>query len=136
MSRVLLCRVGEPPRTTSILPDDAGDYSTALQETLGGPVACLALDDGIQLCCNRNGLVFGLALTRRILAMALTEPGQFKITLEAEDSASGLGVEGWPANGDFLVARIAVDGGLADLTESDIKRWMFWLGLDYILKRC
>jgi hypothetical protein len=93
------------------------------------------LDDGIQLCCNRNGLVFGFALARRVLAMALTEPGQFEITLEGEGSASGLGVEGWPANGDFLVARTAVDGGLADLTESDIKRWMFWLGLDYILKR-
>jgi hypothetical protein len=27
------------------------------------------------------------------------------------------------------------DGELVDLTEDDIRLWMFWLGLDYILHR-
>ena len=34
-----------------------------------------------------------------------------------------------------LLARTAVGGELVDLTDDDIRFWMFWLGLDYILNR-
>jgi len=33
------------------------------------------------------------------------------------------------------LARTVADGGLVDLTKDDIRLWMFWLGLDYILNR-
>jgi hypothetical protein len=45
-----------------------------------------------------------------------------------------LGPKEWPASGDFLLARVGGDGELVDLTEDDIRLWMFWLGLHYILK--
>lgn len=35
---------------------------------------------------------------------------------------------------DVLLARVADGGELADLTEDDIRLWMFWLGLDYLLR--
>jgi hypothetical protein len=34
-----------------------------------------------------------------------------------------------------LLAWAAAGGALVDLTEDDIRLWMFWLGLDYILNR-
>jgi hypothetical protein len=34
-----------------------------------------------------------------------------------------------------VLARVGAGGQLADLTEDDIRLWMFWLGLDYILNR-
>lgn len=135
MSRVILCRVGKRPHVTQLSADPDGRRVAALEEALGGPVACLALDNGIQLWGSRDGLVFGLALTRRVLAMSLVEPGRVEITLQFEGSDLGFAVGEWPANGDFLVARSTADGGVADLTESDIRQWMCWLGLDYILNR-
>ena len=34
-----------------------------------------------------------------------------------------------------MLARISTGGELVDLTDDDIRLWMFWLGLDYILHR-
>jgi len=124
-------RGGAPPDLD--LADDDGGLSTALQGTLGGPVACVPLHDGVQLCCSRGGLVFGLALARRALAMSLAEPSRFEVKLRFENSELDLGPKEWPANGDFLLARAAADGAFEDLTEADVRLWMFWLGLDYIL---
>lgn len=39
---------------------------------LAGLIASLALYDGVNLWCNRDGRVFGLTLTRRVLASSLT----------------------------------------------------------------
>ncbi|HEX7841796.1 MAG TPA: hypothetical protein VF469_30205 [Kofleriaceae bacterium] len=113
---------------TSILPDDAGGYSSALQETLGGPVACFTLYAGIQLWCNRDGLVAGLMLIRHVLDPPSIEPERF----EARNQSEGWK---WTTKGDFLLARSGERGEPADLTESDIEHCMFWLGLDYILPR-
>ena len=55
--------------------------------------------------------------------------------LRFENSERDLGPKEWPANGDFLLARVGARGELVDLTEDDIRLWMFWLGLDYILNR-
>ena len=74
MIRVILYRVEAKPQVISVSPNAAGGYSTAIEELLGGPVACVPLHDGIQLCCNRGGLLFGLPLTRRALALSLAEP--------------------------------------------------------------
>jgi len=80
-------------------------------------------------------LLFGLALARRALALFLAEPSQFEVRLRFENSELDLGPKEWPANGDFLLGRVADGGELVGLTEEDIRLWMFWLGLDYILHR-
>jgi hypothetical protein len=133
--RVILCRVEAKPQVITVSPDTDGSHLAALQQTLGGPVACVPLHGGIQLCCNRGGLVFGLALARRALALSLAEPSRFEVKLRFENSELDLGPKEWPASGDFLLARVAAGGELVDLTDDDIRLWMFWLGLDYILNR-
>jgi hypothetical protein len=79
--------------------------------------------------------LFGLALARRALALSLAEPSGFEVKLRFENSERELGPKEWPVNGDFLLARVGVGGELVDLTKDDIRLWMFWLGLDYILHR-
>ncbi|HEX8106756.1 MAG TPA: hypothetical protein VF516_03460 [Kofleriaceae bacterium] len=135
MIRVILYRVGVKPQVISVSPSDDGNHLAALQQTLGGPVACVPLHDGIQLYCNRGGLLFGLALARRALALSLAEPWRFEVRLHFENSERDLGPKEWPANGDFVLARVGACGELMDLTEDDIRLWMFWLGLDHILNR-
>jgi hypothetical protein len=75
----------------------------------------------------------GLALARRALALSLAEPSRFEVRLRFENPELDLGPKEWPANRDFLLARAAAGGELVDLTEDDIRLWMFWFGLDYIL---
>ena len=135
MIRVILYRVEAKPQVISIWPDADGHHQVALQQTLDGPVVCVPLSDGIQLYCNRGGLAFGFALARRALALSLAEPSRFEVRLRFENSEFDLAPQEWPANGDFLLARTAAGGELVDLTEDDIRLWMFWLGLDYILHR-
>jgi hypothetical protein len=69
------------------------------------------------------------------LALSLAEPSRAEVTLRFENSEIDLGPKEWPASGDFLLERVGADGELVDLTEDDIRLWMFWLGLDYILNR-
>ena len=113
----------------------AGDYSTALEELLGIPVACAPLPGGIELWCDRDGLLSGLLLVRRAVAMSLAKLGQSKITLVFDRSDPGLGLDEWPVSGDFLLARATDDGRLVDLTESDVTLFMSWLKLVYIQRR-
>ncbi len=86
MIRVILYRVKAKPQVISVSPDAAGNHLPALQQTLGGPVACIPWHDGIQLYCNRSGLLFGLALARRALALSLAEPSRFEIKLHFRNS--------------------------------------------------
>jgi hypothetical protein len=67
----------------------------ALQQALGGPVACVPWHDGIQLCCNRGGLLFGLALARRVLALSVAERSRFEIKLHFQNSERDLGPKEW-----------------------------------------
>ena len=55
--------------------------------------------------------------------------------LRFENSELDLGPKEWPANGEPLLARVSTGGELVDLTDDDIRLWMFWLGLDHILNR-
>jgi hypothetical protein len=48
-------------------------------------------------------------------------------------SAPVLGSDESPVSADFRLARVADNGKLVDLTDADIKHWMFWLGLDDFL---
>jgi len=132
MIQVILCKVGGPPQVTSISPDDAGDYSTALEELLGIPIACIPVPGGIELFCGRDCLLYGLLLVRRALAMSLAKPWQSEIALVFDRSDPGFGLDGWSVSGDFLLARATDDGELVDLTESDVTLFMSWLRLVYI----
>ena len=58
MTRIILFRVGELSQVIRLSTDEA------LQGALGVPVACLALYGGVELRCNRDGLLFGLTLRR------------------------------------------------------------------------
>lgn len=133
MIRVILCPVAEVPRVTSISPDDTGDYSAALESLLGLPAARVPLHDGIQLCCSHGGLLFGLALARRALTAPLADMRRLDTAPRPDVWEPVLGLDDWPISGDFLLARSAADGELVDLTDSDVRFYMFWLGFDYIL---
>jgi hypothetical protein len=132
---VILCRVGDKPRVTWLDADPGGGHATALERLLGDPVARLPLLDGVELCCDRDGLLLGLALARRALAMFTVAPQRAAVTLSPDGRTVGLNLDEWPVSGDFLLTRVAAGGELVDLTESDVKFWMFWLGLDYVLHR-
>lgn len=135
MIRGILWRVNDHPRVICIAPGPGGGYTAALGRLLGVPVARLPLHDGVELCCDRDGLLFGLALARRALAMSPAAPGPFEVAISSDSRNLGLDLGDWPVSADFLLARTAADGGLTDLTEADIRFWMFWLGLDYVLHR-
>jgi hypothetical protein len=115
--------------------DPSGGHAATMEALLGTPVARLPLHGGIQLCCDRDVLLFGLALARRALAVSLAEPWRSESPFHFDRSEPAFGPEDWPVSGDFLLARATADGGLVDLTGSDVRLWMFWLGLDYVMNR-
>jgi len=87
---------------------------------------------------NSKELAIGRGARLEPLALA----GVTRPAARGQDGGGGarprkldLGPNEWPANSDFLLARIGASGELVDLTEDDIRLWMFWLGLDYILNR-
>ncbi|HEX7840227.1 MAG TPA: hypothetical protein VF469_22270 [Kofleriaceae bacterium] len=123
--------------------DDVGDgYAAAVERLLRlrGPVARLPLLDGLELCCDRNGLLLGLGLARRALAASLhARIFPRRDRAGAAPSSDGwdldLDLGDWPVSGDFLLVRIAAGGELVDLTDTDVRFWEVLLGLDYILHR-
>jgi Domain of unknown function (DUF3846) len=123
VTRVILCRVGERPRVTWLARDRDGGHAAVLCELLGAPVALVPLYDGVHLCCDRDGLLLGLTLARRALARSV--PWRSEII---DRSVS-------PISGDFLLARINALGELVDLTELDVRFYLFWLGLEHVLHR-
>jgi hypothetical protein len=135
MSRVILYWVGDRPRVTWLAPDPGGGHATALGRLLGAPVAGLPLHDRVELCCDRDGLLLGLALAHRALAASPTAPSRFEIAPSVGGRSLALNLDEWPVSGDFLLARITASGELVDLTMPDVRFWMFWLGLDYVLHR-
>lgn len=135
MSRVILYRVAGKPRLIRIDVAPGDDHAAALGELLGGPVARIPLHDGVELCCNRDGLLCGLWLARRKLTAPPAMPWRPGSTLRFDRPEPVLGPDEWLASADFLIARFAGGGELADLTEDDVRFWMGWLWFDYVLRR-
>ena len=135
MSRVILYRVGDKPRVTWLDGDPGGGHAAGLGRLLGVPVARLPLFDGVELCCDRDGLLLGLALVRRTPTTFSAAPRRPAVARSVDAWSLGLKLGEWPVSGDFLLARVAAGGEVVDLTESDVRFWMFWLGLDYVLHR-
>jgi hypothetical protein len=143
MIRSILCRIGGKPRMT-YLDNPSDGYAAAVARLLRsrGPVARLPLVDGIELCCDRNGLLLGLGLARRAMAAALRartyprrdRPGNAP-SPDGRDRDLDVDLGDWSASGDFLLVRVAAGGGLVDLTSPDIWLWEILLGLDYIVHR-
>jgi len=130
--RVILCPVGEKPCVTMLTADPGGGHTKALEELLGAPVARVPLHDGVELCCDRDGLLFGLALARRALTSPLATPLRYDVA-PCCSASEALGPDEWLVSADFALARAAAGGELVDLTEADVRHWMFWLGLAYVL---
>ena len=138
MIRGILCRIGAKPRTICL------DGSAAAVEGLlhsRGPVARLPLFDGIELCCDRNGLLLGLGLARRAMAAGLRaktyprhEPPPSETRPDGRDWDLDVDLGDWAASGDFVLVRVA-GGELVNLTNADLGLWEILLGLDYILNR-
>jgi hypothetical protein len=143
MIRSILCRIGGKPRMTYL--DNPGDgYAAAVETTLRsrGPVARVPLLDGLELCCDRNGLLLGLGLARRAMAAGLrakTYPRRDRSgaapSPDGRDWDLDVDLGDWAASGDFLLVRVAAGGGLVDLTNADLGLWELLLGLDYLLHR-
>ena len=135
MSRGILYRVAGKPRLIrlDVVPGD--DHAAPLRELLGGPVARIPLHDSIELCCNRDGLLYGLSLARRKLAAPPVMPWRPEPTLRFDRQEPMLGPDEWLASADFLLARFVAGGELVDLTEEDVRFWMSWLWFDYVLHR-
>jgi hypothetical protein len=102
-------------------------------DAVGGTVTCVRLDDGVDLWCNDDALFLGLALNRRIPAVAPELPPGFE-DAEVLWLGEGLARPGepgeWRIHGDFLLARSDARGNLADLTDADVERWTLWLEVD------
>jgi len=129
--RVILWKVGDKPRVTWLDADPGGGHAVALGRLLGTPVVRLPLLDDVELCCDRDGLLFGLALVRRTLA---TSPiASWRREVVPSGHQLRMDTNEWPVSGDFALTRIAAGGELVDLTDADVSFWMFWLGLDYVL---
>lgn len=133
MTRVILYPVDEKPRVTYLAQDPGGGHKAALESLLGVPVARVPLHDGIEVCIDRDGLLFGIGLARWVLAPK-AEPSRDDLAFPLESSAADLTPAEWPVNADVLLAR--VEGGeLVDLTDADVRFLMFWLGFDYLRRR-
>jgi hypothetical protein len=105
-----------------------------MEGLLGGLAACVSLHDGIQRCCNPAGC----CSASRSLAARWRCPRR-AVAVRGEAPLRELGArprpQGVACQRDFLLARVGAGSELVDLTEDDIRLWMFWLGLDYILHR-
>jgi len=131
--RVIVSRIREKPHVIELAEDPGGGHTKTLEGLLGDPIAHFPLEGGVRIFCDRDGLVFGLALARRALVRSLAEPALPELLLQLDGSEADLSPEEWPVSGDFILARVAADGELVDMTEADLKRWVFWLGLDYVM---
>jgi hypothetical protein len=143
MIRAILCRIGGKPRTIYLGRND--DHVAVAERELRcrGPVARLPLLNGIELRCDRNGLLLGLGLARRAMAAGLRAlsyprrepPPSETRPRDGHDWDLDVDLGNWVASGDFLLVRVGARGELVDLTNADLGLWEILLGLDYLLHR-
>ncbi len=138
MIQAILCRVGGRPLTLNL--DRSDDYMTVIGNKLRCPgrVARLPLTDGIELWCDRNGLLLGLGFARRAIVAgirALTFPRPEPPPSEDHDRKLDVDLSDWPASADFALVRVGAGGELVDLTSAKLGLWQILLGFDYLLYR-
>jgi hypothetical protein len=121
--RVVVCGVAKMPRVEMIMPG-----LEPLQEIIGGYVECLALNEGIDLWCDEEGLLKGLPLNREIRQRAPQPSALFKdaFVIDARmDKSQPMAKPGQMGvhriHGTFLFARTDEDGSLVGLSDEDLK---------------
>lgn len=70
----------------------------------------IPLHDGVELCCNRDGLLYGISLARRKLTAPPAMPWRPGSTLRFGRQEPVMGLDEWLASADFLLARFAAGG--------------------------
>lgn len=95
--RVLVCRVGRAPVVEHWTPDARGGNLDALQAACGGRVDVMALTGGVDCWFNDEWRVLELPVNRRF---------------EVDEFVVG---------GDFVLARVDDHGGMASLTDYDVR---------------
>jgi hypothetical protein len=134
--RVIVCRVdketgiAQPPTVEELPVDpDRDGHLAAMQKIVGGLVECVGGFDGrgTDLWCNEEGLLLGLPMNRIIAAPPVPEPpeGFTVIYADAFDEDGGRlarpGEPGeWRIRGDFFIARVDEEGGIASVTDEDV----------------
>jgi len=102
-----------------------------------------SLLNGIEIRCDRNGLLLGLWRARRAMAAGLRAltyprreppPGATR-PRDGHDWDLDVDLGNWAASGDFLLVRVGARGKLVELTNADLVLWEILLGLDYLLHR-
>jgi len=102
-----------------------------------------SLLNGIEIRCDRNGLLLGLGLVRQSMAAglcALTSPRRepppsATRPRDGHDWDLDVDLGNWVASGDFLLVRVDARGELVELANADLGLWKILLGLDYLLHR-
>jgi hypothetical protein len=72
-----------------------------------------------------------LRVTRRVLAIH-AQSGRSTSRAATRPPLQPIGVA---RQRDFLLARISAAGDLVDLTEPDVRFYLFWVGLEFVLHR-
>ncbi len=118
--RVVVCGVGKMPRVEFIMPG-----LEPLQEIIGGYVECVALNEGIDLWCDEEGMLKALPFNREIKQRAKELRFRPDFVVEArgpndpEFAKPGeMGVH--RIHGTFLFARTDTDGSLVGLVDEDL----------------
>lgn len=137
--RVIVCRVNKEtgiaqPPTVEELPAETGEdedlvHLHAMQSLVGGMLECVGNFDGrgTDIWCNEEGMLLGLPMNRIIAAPPVPEPpeGFTVIYADAFDEDGGRlarpGEPGeWRIRGDFFIARVDEEGGIASVTDEDV----------------
>lgn len=118
--RVLVCRVGRRPVVETLHSSDGG-YLSSLQGIVGGRVECITLPNGLDLwACEEPGEDW--PINRCIAVQAPELPPGFDFIIEMGEDLARPGEWGeHRIRGNFLLARHDGRGGLASVTDSDVR---------------
>jgi hypothetical protein len=122
--RALVCRVGQEPVVEDIQTD-----LDALQALVGGYIECVPLDD-VDVWCNEDGRMLGLALNRRLGARAPEARG-VDVVIKLDEGLADPGEMGvYEFRGDIFLAGRKPSGAMASLSDEAIAKYRELLALD------
>jgi hypothetical protein len=138
MIQAIICRVGGRPHKIEFRCTD--DHLTVIGNALRCPgrVARLPLTNGIELWCDRNGLLLGLGFARRAIVAGIRALSSLRDKTppsEPHDWDLDVALSNWPASADFALVRVGASGELMDMSMADLGLWEILLGFDYIQYR-